>query len=172
VRTIGIAVVLAVLPLAVLSAQRTGCDTSEQARFVARESGPPRLWSLLNHSTLASYEVDVFQLNPFYLSGDFDGDGVQDFAVWLRAPRRAGRSRLAVLRGSGQAEWLTPDSLLRYPGVGAWYVHPRAEPVGQGAGPEPPPRLRGDAIMVELPEASSALIYWNGRRFVSYWQGD
>jgi hypothetical protein len=35
-----------------------------------------------------------------------------------------------------------------------------------------PPKLKGDAIMVEKAESSSALLYWNGKAFATYWQGD
>ena len=34
------------------------------------------------------------------------------------------------------------------------------------------PHLRGDALMVEKTEAASALIYWNGKRYVWSQQGD
>jgi len=32
------------------------------------------------------------------------------------------------------------------------------------------PRLRGDALLVEKSEAASALIYWNGKRYVWFQQ--
>jgi hypothetical protein len=34
------------------------------------------------------------------------------------------------------------------------------------------PRLRGDALLVEKSEAASALIYWDGKRYVWSQQGD
>jgi hypothetical protein len=34
------------------------------------------------------------------------------------------------------------------------------------------PHLRGDALLVEKSEAASALIYWNGKRYVWSQQGD
>jgi hypothetical protein len=34
------------------------------------------------------------------------------------------------------------------------------------------PHLRGDALLVGRSEAASALIYWNGKRYVWFQQGD
>jgi len=34
------------------------------------------------------------------------------------------------------------------------------------------PKLRGDALLVGKSEAASALIYWNGKRYVWLQQGD
>jgi hypothetical protein len=34
------------------------------------------------------------------------------------------------------------------------------------------PHLRGDALLVSKSEAASALIYWNGKRYVWLQQGD
>lgn len=155
------------------ASNRTPCDTSQHAQFLIGESIPPSLKALYDQMRVGSqYQIDLCHLNPFYLAGDFDGDGRMDYAVRIRRGIQSDRGRLAVLRGSGAVAWLTPDSLLRYPGPGAWYVHPRSQPVDQGVGEGSPPTLRGDAIMMVVPETSSALVYWNGRRFVSYWQGD
>jgi hypothetical protein len=142
-------------------------------RFVARSSAPPEFWKIFHGIGLGrEYEVDVDHLNPYYLSGDFDGDSRYDYAVKLRH-RQTGQQRLAVVRGSREVAWLDRDDQLRYPTLTAWYVHPRYEPVEQGVGEgTPPPALRGDAIIIMKVEASSSLIYWNASRFVSYWQGD
>lgn len=45
-------------------------------------------------------------------------------------------------------------------------------PVGQGAAGKKPPNLRGDAIMAIKTEAASALIFWDGKRYAWYQQGD
>lgn len=44
--------------------------------------------------------------------------------------------------------------------------------VGRGADGKAPPKLRGDGLMVIKTESASALIYWNGKRYAWYQQGD
>jgi hypothetical protein len=142
-------------------------------RFVARSSAPREFWKIFHGIGLGrEYEVDVDHLNPYYLSGDFDGDGRYDYAVNLRH-RQTRQRRLAVVRGSREVAWLDRDEQLRYPTLTAWFVHPRYESLEGGVGEvTPPPTLQGDAIIIMKVEASSSLIYWNGSRFVSYWQED
>jgi hypothetical protein len=173
VRTSPVLLIALSLSSTLLHAQGPSCDTSHNTVFAIRESTRRNLWKLFEKAGLVGrYDIDLCHLNPFYLSGDFDGDGRVDFVVRLRKATGVDSGQLAVLRGNGAVAWLTRDTLLRYPGPGAWYVHPRSEPVGQGVEERKPPLLRGDAIMMIMPETSSALVYWNGRRFVSYWQGD
>ena len=90
----------------------------------------------------------------------------------LRKRSQSELGQLAVVRGNGLVSWLARDSLLRYPDPGAWYVHPKTQSVQRGVSEAKLPVLLGDAIMMIAPEMSSALVYWNGERFVSYWQGD
>jgi hypothetical protein len=42
----------------------------------------------------------------------------------------------------------------------------------RGAGETTVPRLHGEALLVGKSEATSALIYWNGKRYVWFQQGD
>jgi hypothetical protein len=44
--------------------------------------------------------------------------------------------------------------------------------VQRGADETAPPTLKGDALMVIKTESASALIYWNGRGYSWYQQGD
>jgi hypothetical protein len=52
-----------------------------------------------------------------------------------------------------------------------WSVYSRGT-VERGAVEEAPPRLRGDALLVEKSESASAILYWNGKTFRWYQQGD
>ena len=58
-----------------------------------------------------------------------------------------------------------------FSGLDAWHVF-RHGPVQRGADGKPPPKLRGDALMVIKTEAASGLIYWDGKRYGWYQQGD
>ena len=100
------------------------------------------------------------------LQGDFDGDGRQDLVLRLG-------SDVAVLRAAGPALLLERDAELGFPQPDLVRVWPHSEPIEQSPFEErSPPQLRGDAIWIEKLESSSAIVFWNGKRFASYWQGD
>jgi hypothetical protein len=118
------------------------------------------------------YELS-FHMNPFYLSGDFNGDGKTDIAVLVkqRSTEKLGVAiinsaidKVTVLgagtsigNGGDDFEWM--DSWERY----------SKDRVARGRSI---PKLRGDALLVSKSEAASALIYWNGKRYVWLQHGD
>ena len=53
----------------------------------------------------------------------------------------------------------------------SWQVYSKTR-AAHAAGESSVPHLRGDALLVEKSEASSALIYWNGKRYVWSQRGD
>ena len=53
----------------------------------------------------------------------------------------------------------------------SWQVYSKTR-AARAAGESSVPHLRGDALLVEKSEAASALIYWNGKRYVWSQQGD
>lgn len=120
-------------------------------------------------SDLAKYEISS-RINPFYLRGDFDGDGGMDFAVLVleRKSKRRGliilnpkRGSFAVI-GAGQ-NFLRSDGYNYIDfGFKAWSVYSKSK-IEQSLEEEtPPPKLLAEAILVEWPEAGSGIIYWNG----------
>jgi hypothetical protein len=72
------------------------------------------------------------------------------------------------LLGAGRPK---PDGRDDFAWMDAWQVYDRG-PVEQGVGEGKPPTLRGDALLVERTEAASALLWWNGKEFLWYQQGD
>jgi hypothetical protein len=123
------------------------------------------------HSLDDVYKVSG-RINPFYLRGDFDGDGTADYAVLVVKGLQKGvvicrgdPPKAAVL-GAGSPFQGTKDL-----DFDAWLVY-RRMPVEQGVGEGPPPKLTGEAIEIAWEEKASGLIYWNGRRFAWYQQGD
>jgi hypothetical protein len=52
-----------------------------------------------------------------------------------------------------------------------WQVYSKMR-AAHAAGETGVPQLRGDALLVGKSEAASALIYWNGKRYVWLQQGD
>jgi hypothetical protein len=115
-------------------------------------------------------------LNPFYQRGDFDGDGRADYAVLVQQPSSGKRGIALVHRrnqsvhvvGAGNAMGNGGDD---FSWMGAWRVFDRG-PVERGVGEGAPPRLRGDALLVEKTESASAIIWWDGGRYRWYQQGD
>jgi len=115
-------------------------------------------------------------LDPFLLEGDFDGDGRRDVAV-LVARRDTGARGVAFLHaGSAQPHVVGAGHALGNGGddfswMDAWSVHAKGT-VRHGAGEAAPPRLRGDALVVEKRESASAIVYWDGEAYRWYQQGD
>lgn len=144
--------------------------------FVTLASLPPALRESFEKSPQAKRYAFSVHINPFYLHGDFDGDGEPDTAVLIK-DRATGKSGIAIFHG--KAKRLVIVGAGRGLGNGsddfswlnAWHVFRRG-PVGQGADDKPPPKLRGDGIMVVKTESASALIYWDGKRYGWYQQAD
>jgi hypothetical protein len=128
----------------------------------------------------ASFEVSAW-LNPFYLRGDFDGDGLADYAllvtrridgkkgiaVWLSTKHQSGPTIIGAGKksrvGSGDSDdWSFFD---------AWQVYGKRI-VPQSVDGNKPPKLSGEAILIEKTEAASGLLYWDGKQFRWYQLGD
>lgn len=118
-----------------------------------------------------SVEID-HRLNPFYLRGDFDGDGRPDYAVLVKKGQDRGivicraSSAKGVILGAGSAFNQMADMNFT-----SWDIYDK-RPVEKGVGEGRPPKLLGDAIWVEWEESASALVYWTGHKFAWYQQGD
>jgi hypothetical protein len=151
---------------------------SSQAPDAATELNniPEAVERAITKGSLAKdYDVS-FRVNPFYLRGDFNGDGKIDVAVLVKQ-RSTGKLGIAIIHsamdkvtilgagisignGGDDFEWM--DS---------WQVYPK-DRVIPGGGEAIVPRLHGEALLVGKSEAASALIYWNGKRYVWFQQGD
>jgi hypothetical protein len=130
------------------------------------------------HASRLSQSLKIsYALNPFYQSGDFDGDGKLDVALLVKN-KSSGKTGIAiihsgpkpiVLLGAGTS-W-NNDPKYDFDWMDAWQIYPKS-PVGQGAGEGKPPTLRGDAILAIKTESASGLIYWDGTKYKWYQQGD
>ena len=164
---------LLVVSLALL---RCGRAAGAEIDFVTLASLPPALRESFEKSPQAKRYAFSAHINPFYLHGDFDGDGQQDTAVWIKE-RATGKSGIAIFHGRtyrlvvvGAGSDLGNGSD-DFSWLDAWHVFRRG-PVRRGADGKSPPKLRGDALMVIKSESASALIYWDGKRYGWYQQGD
>lgn len=144
--------------------------------YPASESIPPYVMEALRKLPNANALALSASINPCYLQGDFNGDQRLDSAVLVRE-KSSGKTGIAVIDGASARVSLLgaghelPDSGDDFGWMDAWYVFPKSS-VGQGATDDAPPELRGDAIMAIKTESASGLIYWNGKRFAWYQQGD
>ncbi len=162
---------IAVLMLAGTTAARA--VTWDDVPFTIASSLPQYVWDALDEGA-RDYSVSS-HLNPFYLQGDFDGDGSRDTAVLIKQ-MKSGKVGVAIVFKGGKVRILGAgqdmgegESDLDW--MDAWFVEPKGA-VQQGASDEAPPKLKGDAIMAIKTESASRLIYWDGTGFRWYQQGD
>ena len=109
-----------------------------------------------------------FKLDPFHLSGDFDGDGKPDVAIFVR-DKTTGKTGIAISNshtakvfvvGAGTNLGNGGDN---FDWIDVWKVQPKKK-----SGPS----MKGDGLLVEKSESGGGLIYWNGVRYVWRQQGD
>jgi hypothetical protein len=131
--------------------------------------------ALTKGSTGKGYDLSL-RMNPSYLEGDFNGDGKMDVAVLVKE-RSTGKLGIAIVQGTTKKVAILGAGI----GIGnggddfewmdSWQVYAKTR-AAHASGETSVPRLRGDALLVEKSEAASALIYWNGKRYVWSQQGD
>jgi hypothetical protein len=118
----------------------------------------------------------ITRLNPFYLRGDFNGDGQPDFAVLIErlSDKKQG---IAVFHfGEKVIHVIAAGRKIRIGGddfswMDIWQVY-RKGAVGRGVEEGTPPKLIGEALQIGKSESANAIIYWNGQRYAWYHQGD
>jgi hypothetical protein len=141
-----------------------------------RNNIPETIERAISKGPLAKdYEVS-FHLNPFYLRGDFNGDGKVDVAVLVKQ-RSTGKLGIAIIPGgASKAAILGAGAPLGNGGddfdwMDNWQVYPKGR-VGRGTGEPSVHRLHADALLVGKSEAASGLIHWDGKHYVWFQQGD
>ena len=131
--------------------------------------------AVTNGSLANGYDVS-FHLIPSYLQGDFNGDGNIDVAVLVKQ-RATGKIGIAIVHGGmGKATILGAGTAIGNGGddfawMDSWEVYPKNR-AAHAVGETSVLRLRGDALLVGKTEAASALIYWNGEKYVWLQRGD
>jgi hypothetical protein len=119
-----------------------------------------------------NYELS-FRMDPFYLRGDFNGDGKIDLAVLVKQ-RSTGKLGIAIVNGAtGKVIILGAGNAIGNGGddfewMDSWEMYSK-DRVASGTSI---PKLHGDALLVSKIESASALIYWNGKRYIWLQQGD
>jgi hypothetical protein len=131
--------------------------------------------ALTNMSAERNYDLS-FRIRPSYLEGDFNGDGKMDTAVLVKE-HSTGKIGIAILHGAtARVIILGAGNSIGNGGddfewMDSWQVYSKARAAHAG-GEKSVSHLRGDALLVEKSEAASALIYWNGKKYLWSQRGD
>ena len=110
--------------------------------------------------------LDVLHtLQPCFLHGDFDGDGTPDVALQVR-DHATGKVGIAIEHSSSH-EWLVVAAGHRmssaeddFDWMDSWRVQRNTI------------TRKGDAILAEKSGRASGLVFWNGREYRWFQQGD
>jgi hypothetical protein len=152
------------------------CASGESIEFATASSIPPHVVAAFaKFQSSKKFEFSA-HIHPFYLQGDFNGDGKPDTAVLIKH-KVTGKIGIAIVHGgSSTVTVLGADQSFGNGGdnfswLDAWYTQAKGK-VSKGAEGGAPPKLIGDAIMVIKTESASALIYWSGDEYRWYQQGD
>jgi hypothetical protein len=150
-----------VLTTAVLFLVSATAYAQTNGAFVDEYNVPTALQKCMQSKAVSDLQM-TNRVNPFFLRGDFDGDGKLDYAV-LVTQRTTGKQGIVIcvtgrsipaVISAGRSLGEPNDDDLR--GYDAWKVDDRQQPVVS------PPR---EAILVIAKESASAVIYWDGKQF-------
>jgi hypothetical protein len=143
---------------------------------IALSSIPPHIVEALNKPALsAKYSIST-HLNPFYVQGDFDGDGKLDCAILVKH-KASGKLGIAIVHGrKGDISVLGAGKAFGNGGddfawMDVWYAYSKGQ-VSRGVGEGSQPTMKGDALMLIKTESASGLAYWTGTQYSWYQQGD
>jgi hypothetical protein len=127
----------------------------------------------ITNGLLAKEYALSFRVNPLHLHGDFNGDGKADTAVLVKR-RSTGKVGIAIINGATEKVTILGAGTAIGNGdddfewMDSWEIYSK----DRMAGGTSIPKFRGDALFVSKREAGSALIHWNGKRYVWLQQGD
>jgi hypothetical protein len=107
-------------------------------------------------------------MNPFYLSGDFDGDGIIDFVVQVKTTKGEHPGVLFCFANGKRRIWGAgvPNRVLGSDGpwpFNTWML------IRKGSKHlSIYPRIKVDVIALIIADEGGGLLYWNGKELV--WQ--
>jgi hypothetical protein len=152
--------------------------TEDRLQFVFESNLPEELRDFCNHEKIKSTFKINRDLNPFYLRGDFNGDKSIDYAlsvVEVKTDKKGiiiyhPSTKTMFILGAGKQ---IPNGYERddMNWMDAWHICDRKE-IEQGVTDQKPPKLIGEPIYTDQLESSSGIIYWDGKEYKWYQQGD
>jgi hypothetical protein len=114
--------------------------------------------------------------NPYFLTGDFDGDGRTDIAIWVRNVKTGEVGLIVVHRADESIHILGAghpfgDRGKDFRWFDLWSLYTKG-PIPKSAYQPASLNLIGDAIWVAKAESASAFIYWDGNQYTWYQESD
>ena len=146
--------------------------------FVFESNLPDELYNFYSQDKIKSNFLIRTDLNPFYLRGDFDGDKKQDYALSV-VEKKTNKKGILIYHTGTKTDYIigAGRSLSNgnggddYSWMDAWKVCVDRE-VEIGVGETTKITLEGEAILAIKVESASGLIYWTGKEYKWYQQGD
>lgn len=132
--------------------------------------------SAFQRSLHEKYAVST-EINPFYLSGDFNADGRIDVAVWITNTQTKQKGIVILHQGNVMLVVIGAGTALFERGedyfwVDLWSVIPKGDVLESIWEDGRKVELRGEALELVKSESSSHAIYWDGNQYNEYWLSD
>lgn len=165
------------LQAAEFSPQSDWCDYD----WNTSESVPPRLnlpvWAceVVTKNKLNQKYSPLVDINPFFITGDFEGDHQTDIAIRIKNNQTGDvglaiihfRSKHIFIIAAGQESGRGKD--LRW--FDMWSILPKGT-IGNSSFESQSLTLKGDALVLIKSESASAILYWDGKKYAWYQTSD
>ena len=108
-------------------------------------------------------------MNPFFITGDFDGDGNTDIAFWV-AQSKTGKLGIVVLTRNGRFTFIAGAGTNvagrgdDYKWIDLWTLIGKGQLL-ESSYEDKKVRLTGDAVLLEKSESGAFALYWDGKSF-------
>jgi hypothetical protein len=118
----------------------------------------------------------AIHLNPFFLSGDFDGDNRTDIAILIKN-KTSGETGIAIIHWKNRAVFIlgagnpTPNYGSNFDWMDMWSLYPKGKTL-KSFHEDYRPTLHGDALHVGKSESATGVIFWNGKKYIWYQETD
>jgi hypothetical protein len=150
-----------------------GSASGREPTWQEQQNLPPWAQAIVSEKGFASTYALSTRINPYFLQGDFNGDGRLDLAVLIEKKETAEQG-IAILHAGGPGAIVVGagraigNGGADFAWLDAWSLYARQTiPPGKAS-----PVLRGDALLVQKLESASALLYWDGGTYRWRQQGD